>query len=351
MIRLEQNGVILFIEGYTENNNNYVYRGESISVYIDASGAAEGSFAGFVVLSVNDTNLGSYLCDSRGCVNFEMNYALRNITPNSLAAITIYDVNAWGIQFNVIVKDGVNIKNVIHPIPTEMMQALGTSVNFGWKDLIIPPNVIYESYSFNRGNERDKISSVLFESNNHSWTRVRGIIQSPIPNPFNTYPDTHEIIDTTDYIFIDNKLAEYKIRLTTLDECEPQIVVRWISQFGNLRQHLFKVKSIKNSIYESTSLITGTNGVKNIKNTDQSVELLVEGLTEYSLWYYSDLLLSKEIHATRDIENSMYAPPQLDILDLPLTLSEVDDKEIEFNPSTKLYDLSIKLKFKQYRNY
>ena len=57
MIRLEQNGVILFIEGYTENNDNYVYRGESISVYIDASGAAVGSFAGFVALNVNGTNL------------------------------------------------------------------------------------------------------------------------------------------------------------------------------------------------------------------------------------------------------------------------------------------------------
>lgn len=350
MIRLEQNGVILLIEGYTENNVNYVYRGESISVYLDASGASV-DFAGFVALNIGGTNLGSYICDSHHCVNFEMNYALRNITPNSLATIIIHDVNAWGIQFNVVVKDGVSIKNVIHPIPTEMMQALGTSVNFGWKDLIIPPNVIYESYSFNRGNERDKISSILFESNNHAWTRVRGIVQFPIPTPFNNYPDTHEIIDTTDYIFIDNKLTEYKIRLTTLDECEPQIVVRWISQFGNLRQHLFKVKSIKNSIYESTSLITGTNGVRNIKNTDQRVELLVEGLTEYSLWYYSDLLLSKEIHATRDIENSMYAPPQLDILDLPLTLAEVDDKEVEFNPSTKLYDLTIKLKIKQYRNY
>ena len=350
MIRLEQNGVILLIEGYTENNVNYVYRGESISVYLDASGASV-DFAGFVALNIGGTNLGSYICDSHHRVNFEMNYALRNITPNSLATIIIHDVNAWGIQFNVVVKDGVNIRNVIHPIPTEMMQALGTSVNYNWKNLIIPPNVIYESYYFNRGNERDKISSILFESNDHAWTRVRGIVETAILTPYSTYPDTHEIIDATDYIYIDNKTYKYKIKLTTLDECEPQIVVRWISQFGNLRQHLFKVKSIKNSIYESTSLITGTNGVRNIKNTDQRVELLVEGLTEYSLWYYSDLLLSKEIHATRDIENSMYAPPQLDILDLPLTLAEVDDKEVEFNPSTKLYDLTIKLKIKQYRNY
>lgn len=350
MIRLEQNGVILLIEGYTENNVNYVYRGESISVYLDASGASV-DFAGFVALNIGGTNLGSYICDSHHCVNFEMNYALRNITPNSLATIIIHDVNAWGIQFNVVVKDGVNIRNVIHPIPTEMMQALGTSVNYNWKNLIIPPNVIYESYYFNRGNERDKISSILFESNDHAWTRVRGIVETAILTPYSTYPDTHEIIDATDYIYIDNKIYKYKIKLTTLDECEPQIVVRWISQFGNLRQHLFKVKSIKNSIYESTSLITGTNGVRNIKNTDQRVELLVEGLTEYSLWYYSDLLLSKEIHATRDIENSMYAPPQLDILDLPITLAEVDDKEVEFNPSTKLYDLTIKLKIKQYRNY
>lgn len=351
MIRLEQNGVILLIEGYTENNVNYVYRGESISVYLDASGAAEGVFAGFAALNVGGENLGSYICDSHNRIFFEMNYALRNITPNSLATIIIHDVNAWSVQFNVVVKDGVNIRNVIHPIPTEMLQALGTSVNYNWQNLIIPPNVIYQSHTFVSGLVRDHISPILFESNDHAWTRVKGIVETAITTPYSTYPDTHQIISETDYIYIDNKTYKYKIKLTTLDECEPQIVVRWISQFGNLRQHLFRVKSIKNSIYESTSLITGTNGVRNIKNTDQSVELLVEGLTEYSLWYYSDLLLSKEIHATRDIENSIYAPPQLNELDLPLTLAEVDDKEVEFNPSTKLYDMTIKLKFKQYRNY
>lgn len=349
MIRLEQNGVILLIEGYTENNVNYVYRGESISVYIDASAAQD--FAGFVALRINDAVQGSYRCDSRHTVSFEMNYALRNITPNSPASITIDDVNAWGIQFNVVVKDGVNIRNVIHPIPEEIMQALGTTVNLGWQNLIIPPNVIYQSHTFVSGVERDHISPILFESNLHAWNRVKGASDVIILTPYPTYPDTHQVIVDTDYIKTDNKVREYKIKFTTLDECEPQIVVRWISQFGNLRQHLFKVKNIKNSIYESTSLITGTNGVKNVKNTNQSVELFVSGLTEYGLWYYSDLILSKEIHATIDIENSTYAPPQLNELDLPLTLAEVDDKDVEFNPSTKLYDMSIKLKYKEYRNY
>lgn len=350
MIRLEQDGVILLIEGYTENNVNYVYRGESISVYLNASGSVI-DFAGFVALNINGTTVGSYICDSHHCVCFEMNYALRNITPNATASIIISDVNAWTIQFSAVVKDGVNIRNVIHPIPAEIMQALGTSVDLGWQNLIIPPNVIYQSHPFILGIERDHISPILFESNLHAWNRVKGVSEVAITTPYTTYPDTHQVIVDTDYIKTDNKVREYKIKFTTLDECEPQIVVRWISQFGNLRQHLFKVKTIKNSIYESTSLITGTNGVKNVKNTDQSVELLIEGLTEYSLWYYSDLLLSKEIHATNDIENSTYAPPQLNELDLPLTLAEVDDKDVEFNPSTKLYDMTIKLKYKQYRNY
>lgn len=350
MIKLEHNGVILYIEGMTYNNTNYLYRGESISVYVDASNGID--FAGFVCLNINNVNLATYLCDSQGKVRFEMNYALRNITANSLVSIIIHDVNAWGIQFQAIVKDGVSIKNTVHPLPKELMNSLGTYFSSSYRDMIIPPNVIYKlsPYPFSTPSNQ-YIPPICFEST-IGFNRVWGALDVNIPAD-STYPDSYIINEQTDYIHLDTKTADYKIPFRELDDCDNVAIVRWISSFGNLRQHIFRVRDITDSAYESTSLITGTNGLKDIRNIQNSIVLFIDGLTEYSLWYYSDLLLSKEIHSTVYKEECMLNPISgyLDTLSLDNTLSEVDNKEITYNPSTQFYTLELTLNKKQFRRY
>lgn len=352
MIKLEQNGVVIYIEGETINGQYYLYRGESISVYIDASQGID--FAGFVCLNINNTNLSTYLCDSKGIVKFEMNYALRNITANSLTTILLHDVNAWGIQFQAVIKDGVNIKNIVHPLPVEIMNTLGTTYSSEYRDLLLPPNVIYSlsQYPFSTpGNLY--IPPIIFESNLHSWNRVYGVDDLYI-TPDSTYPDSHIVNNLTTYIHTDDKYGgSYKIPFKELDDCENYAIVRWVSNFGNIRQHVFKINNISESISESSSLITTGNGVQSIKNTANSIKLFIEGLTEYSLWYYSDIMLSPEIHSTVYKNECMYNPISgyIDTLKLDNTLSEINDKEVSYNPSTKFYNLELTLNKKQFRRY
>ena len=352
MIKLEQNGVVIYIEGETIGGQNYIYRGESISVYIDASQGID--FAGFVCLNINNTNLSTYTCDSKGIVKFEMNYALRNITANSLITILLHDVNAWGIQFQVVVKDGVNIKSVVHPLPVEIMNTLGTTYSSEYRDLLLPPNVIYSlsQYPFSTpGNLY--IPPIIFESNLHSWNRVYGLDDLYI-TPDSTYTDSHIISLLTTYIHTDDKYGgSYKIPIRELDDCENYVVIRWMSSFGNIRQHYFKIKDITNTLSSTNSLVVIGNGVQSVKNIDNEITVFVEGLTEYSLWYYSDLMLSSEIHSTIYKNECMYNPISgyIDTLKLDYTLSEITTKEITYNPSTKFYNLELTLNKKQFRRY
>lgn len=71
--------------------------------------------------------------------------------------------------------------------------------------------------------------------------------------------------------------------------------VEWIAASGAERRHTFEVVGLKSLIYGTFSLQTLDNSYNVRKGREEAFELLVEGLTAYDLWYYSDILTSSSV--------------------------------------------------------
>lgn len=107
---------------------------------------------------------------------------------------------------------------------------------------------------------------------------------------------SNEILLGSEWMQIDFE-QEYKTRynLKPLQCGKKYAAVEWIAASGVERRHTFEVVSLKSSIYGTFSLQTLDNSYNVRKGREEAFELLVEGLTAYDLWYYSDILTSSSV--------------------------------------------------------
>ena len=352
MIKIEDNSHELYINAWEENTIYTFYRDESIGVqvlYPSAGGAVNESYD----LAINGTFMGTYLTDKDGSLKFELNYALRNI-PDFLSFTMDLVSKDARFMLTGIMKPGVSKPNLMFPVPKEYIQVYGRTIigiqGHETRSTIFPPNVLYSLPPYNA--IRD-VCPIIFESNYDNFYSVYNGNTTYLKTLGQPYTDSFIIDRPAQYLMLtDINKKQYNIPINELDGCEEYAIVRWVSVFGMLRQHVFKVKTITDSINSSIDIIKFANATHKEKNTDNSITISVEGLTRYSLWYYQDLLTSKEIHATKIINDSFYNPQTaIETLKLDHTLVDVSDSEVVVNPGTQFYDLEMNLTFKQFRRY
>lgn len=73
------------------------------------------------------------------------------------------------------------------------------------------------------------------------------------------------------------------------------VMVRWISSIGQLRQHIFEVRKIKQSTTNNYNLLSLTGLDNQIKGETCEFALYLDRLTRYDLWYYSDIIKSSKV--------------------------------------------------------
>lgn len=79
-------------------------------------------------------------------------------------------------------------------------------------------------------------------------------------------------------------------------ECEDAAaVVRWLSFSGVQRKHYFKVRKSTITPDESYQLLTLDNSYNEVKGRVDSVTLVIDELSAYDLWYYSDIITSPKV--------------------------------------------------------
>ena len=351
MIKIEDNNHELYINAWEENEVNVVYRDESIGlqvIYPNAGGAVNETYD----LVINGTFIASYLTDKKGELKIELNYAIRDINDYSTFSLDLVGKETR-FMITLQIKPGVAKNNLMFPVPKEYLQVYGQTVvgMFGHetRSTIFPPNVMYKlppAMSI-----RD-VCPIIFESTYDNFYSVVGgnlyVLQHPTG-----YPNSFLVDSYSDSVMMtDINKKDYYIHLKEIDMCDEFVIVRWISRFGQLRQHIFKVKTITDSIDSSLELIEFANATHKEKNTSNNITIQIEGLTRYSLWYYQDLLTSKEIHATKIIPDSFYNPQdEIETLKFDHTLVDVSDSDVQLNPGTQFYDLEMNLIFKQFRRY
>jgi hypothetical protein len=352
MIKIEDNSRELYINAWEENTVYTFYRDESIGVqvlYPGIHGAVNESYD----LAINGTFMGTYLADKDGSLKFELNYALRDI-PDFLSFTMDLVSKETRFMLTGVIKPGVSKPNLMFPVPKEYINIYGPTITgiqgHETRSTVFPPNVIYSlpPYMAIRN-----VCPIIFESTYDNFYSVYNGNTRNLSTLGQPYTDSFIIDERSQYLMLtDINKKQYNIPIKELDECEEYCIVRWISVFGQLRQHVFKVKTITDSINSSIDIIELSNAIHKEKNTDNSITISVEGLTRYSLWYYQDLLTSKEIHATKIINDSLYNPETaIETLKLDHTLVDVSDSEVVVNPGTQFYDLEMNLTFKQFRRY
>lgn len=283
----------------------------------------------------------------------------KTYTPRT---IVLYSENTDTVvcSADIVILEGHSLDKMVHPIYEEASTSVVEVRSL--RDMyarVQPPNVMLK---FGNGNDTLTFGDVWFECGD-SWEYISAPnTTSNILEDFKSCTNGNGgtvCIDTTDvgYIYYSGKQGKYRTGFSYIgqDLCKEYAVVRWKSCTGNWRQHIFEVRNITNNLDSST--ITDPIGTEYRTLTEDSYQfdIYLSGLTKYSMWYYQDILTSKEIYCTilGGGSGENYALFTQDMVnshpDKSYSCSVVNPKKfaVPNGNSNKFYDFSCTLKYKK----
>ena len=155
--------------------------------------------------------------------------------------------------------------------------------------------------------------------------------QDTIDNNFYDYPT--ELTDKTINIFTGNGNEVAVLELRSFD-CRRYCALRWESMFKkNLyKNHTFIISEISNEADDTTECynVVDDGTARLLKNRVEKCVVLVENLTTYDVWYYSDLITSNNVFFDF-IENGQRVGNErrVQVLSKSLTTSMNDAKRVD----------------------
>ena len=86
-----------------------------------------------------------------------------------------------------------------------------------------------------------------------------------------------------------------------LNKCDtPTALVRWVSFTGVQRVHVFKLRKSTVASANNYQLLTMDNSYNEIKGREDSFALIIDNLSPYDFWYYSDVVTSSKVEVSLD---------------------------------------------------
>lgn len=85
------------------------------------------------------------------------------------------------------------------------------------------------------------------------------------------------------------------------DLCERTCCLRWLSDRGIRKQHIFRVRAQKNTA-TSRAILPTFNGYIDERGKEVEFTAYIEGLTDYGVAYYADIVNSPEVYCTFESE-------------------------------------------------
>lgn len=127
-----------------------------------------------------------------------------------------------------------------------------------------------------------------------------------------------------------------KVALKELDDCKLYAAVEWVSFTGVKRRHTMEVRKRKTSNADTFSLLGTDNEYVSIKGRVDGFDLYLDGLDEYDVWYYADIINSSDVRVSFDGTN--WARVEVTTKNYTLPDGEVKNGEIEISLNWKKYD-------------
>lgn len=119
-------------------------------------------------------------------------------------------------------------------------------------------------------------------------------------------------------------------------DCVDTAFVRWTSFTGVTRCHLMERARLQISAAESISLLTMDNSYNEIKGREDSLVLRLNGLSQYDLWYYADMITSSKVEISLD--GVTWAQVQVTTKSMTIPDGESTNGKIEIGINWKRYD-------------
>ena len=105
-------------------------------------------------------------------------------------------------------------------------------------------------------------------------------------------------------LFVNNQWTNYFRYKYTPQRCDMNYVaVRWVSFTGATRCHTMETLKQKIEAINNFRLLTLTNEYNEAKGRQDGFTLHMEGLDNYDLWYYADILTSSKVEVSLDGTN------------------------------------------------
>lgn len=120
--------------------------------------------------------------------------------------------------------------------------------------------------------------------------------------------------------------------------CDVEYVfVRWVSFTGITRCHIIPARKATISTADAFSLLPIDNEFVNIKGREDGFTLAMDGLNQYDLWYYADIITSSKVEVSIDNGTTW---DRVEITDKSITLpdGERTDGKLEIQVNWKRYD-------------
>lgn len=286
-------------------------------------------------------------------------YTTKAYTPRTIA-VTTENTDSVSCSVDIVILEGFSLLRMPHPIYEELVNVdSGYVYSIAGHSRVDPPNVMLRCGDgpYSHG---VVCHDVWFECGD-GWYDINrhGAVTNTLVTDFGTgYSNGNGGSVCQDFaiyagIAYKGKTSNYKILWQWIGDypCKDYCIVRWKSCTGNWRQHIFEVRNITDNLDGSTMTDPMGTDYRTITESSYQFDIHLSGLTRYSLWYYQDLLTSKDI--------SMHFIPAGQLLEVagitPTTgkdgmtpCSVVNPKKYTApNGNSKLYDFDCTLKYKK----
>lgn len=122
-----------------------------------------------------------------------------------------------------------------------------------------------------------------------------------------------------------------------IDACKsPAVAVRWVSFTGVQRVHHFMLRKPTIASAENYQLLTLDNSYNEIKGRVDGLDLYLDDLLPYDLWYYADVITSSKVEVSLD--GQTWNQVQVTNKNVTIPTGEMGNGKLEITVNWRKYD-------------
>lgn len=124
---------------------------------------------------------------------------------------------------------------------------------------------------------------------------------------------------------------------TIIDACKsPAVAVRWVSFTGVQRVHHFMLRKPTIASAENYQLLTLDNSYNEIKGRVDGLDLYLDDILPYDLWYYADVITSSKVEVSLD--GQIWNQVQVTNKNVTIPTGEMGNGKLEITVNWRKYD-------------